>query len=48
MYLLYPEKATKYCGQDGQWFPHPENSKISTNYTLCTVNAKKKLKVTFM
>ncbi|XP_045915119.1 calcitonin gene-related peptide type 1 receptor [Micropterus dolomieu] len=38
------EKATKYCGEDGQWFHHPESSKIWTNYTLCAVNTKEKLK----
>nr|XP_046274161.1 uncharacterized protein calcr isoform X4 [Scatophagus argus] len=38
------EKATKYCRKDGQWFHHPETSKTWTNYTLCAVNAKEKLK----
>ncbi|XP_050922100.1 calcitonin gene-related peptide type 1 receptor isoform X2 [Lates calcarifer] len=38
------EKATKYCGEDGQWFRHPERNKTWTNYTLCAVNTKEKLK----
>ncbi|XP_076610983.1 calcitonin gene-related peptide type 1 receptor isoform X1 [Chaetodon auriga] len=38
------ERATKYCGEDGQWFRHPESSKTWTNYTLCAVNAKEKFK----
>ncbi|XP_071356798.1 calcitonin gene-related peptide type 1 receptor [Trachinotus anak] len=36
------EKATKYCGEDGQWFRHPESNKTWTNYTLCAVNIKEK------
>ncbi|KAF7656563.1 hypothetical protein LDENG_00039430 [Lucifuga dentata] len=38
------EKATKYCGEDGQWFRHPESNKTWSNYTLCAANAKEKLK----
>ncbi|XP_044026958.1 uncharacterized protein calcr isoform X2 [Siniperca chuatsi] len=38
------EKASKYCGEDGQWFHHPLSSKTWTNYTLCAVNTKEKLK----
>ncbi|XP_033493341.1 calcitonin gene-related peptide type 1 receptor [Epinephelus lanceolatus] len=38
------EKATKYCGEDGQWFQHPESNKTWTNYTLCAVNTKQRLK----
>ncbi|XP_054461399.1 calcitonin gene-related peptide type 1 receptor [Anoplopoma fimbria] len=38
------EKATKYCGEDGQWFHHPESNKTWTNYTLCAVNTKERLK----
>ncbi|XP_034747373.1 calcitonin gene-related peptide type 1 receptor isoform X4 [Etheostoma cragini] len=34
------EKATKYCGEDGQWFHHPENNRTWTNYTLCALNTK--------
>ncbi|XP_036949979.1 calcitonin gene-related peptide type 1 receptor isoform X2 [Acanthopagrus latus] len=35
------EKATKYCGDDGQWFRHPESSRTWTNYTLCAVSKEK-------
>ncbi|XP_035807407.2 calcitonin gene-related peptide type 1 receptor [Amphiprion ocellaris] len=38
------EKATKYCGEDGQWFRHPESNMTWTNYTLCVFNTKKRLK----
>uniref|UniRef100_A0A3B4ZRE7 Calcitonin gene-related peptide type 1 receptor n=1 Tax=Stegastes partitus TaxID=144197 RepID=A0A3B4ZRE7_9TELE len=38
------EKATKYCGEDGQWFRHPESNMTWTNYTLCAVNTKERLK----
>uniref|UniRef100_A0A8D3AQD0 Calcitonin gene-related peptide type 1 receptor n=1 Tax=Scophthalmus maximus TaxID=52904 RepID=A0A8D3AQD0_SCOMX len=38
--LDHNEKATKYCGEDGQWFRHPESNKTWTNYTLCAVNTK--------
>ncbi|XP_069032215.1 calcitonin gene-related peptide type 1 receptor isoform X3 [Embiotoca jacksoni] len=38
------EKATKYCGADGQWFHHPGSCKIWTNYTLCTITHEKRLK----
>ncbi|XP_034747372.1 calcitonin gene-related peptide type 1 receptor isoform X3 [Etheostoma cragini] len=38
------EKATKYCGEDGQWFHHPENNRTWTNYTLCALNTKVRLK----
>ncbi|XP_039977702.1 calcitonin gene-related peptide type 1 receptor [Xiphias gladius] len=38
------ETATKYCGEDGQWFRHSESNKTWTNYTLCAVNTKEKLK----
>ncbi|KAM4539366.1 calcitonin gene-related peptide type 1 receptor isoform 1-T2 [Odontesthes bonariensis] len=37
------EKATKYCGADGQWFHHPENKRIWTNYTLCAYTHDKRL-----
>ncbi|XP_058475536.1 calcitonin gene-related peptide type 1 receptor [Solea solea] len=36
------EKATKYCGEDGQWYRHPESNKTWTNYTLCAVSIKLK------
>uniref|UniRef100_A0A672IQJ1 Calcitonin gene-related peptide type 1 receptor n=1 Tax=Salarias fasciatus TaxID=181472 RepID=A0A672IQJ1_SALFA len=38
------EKATKYCGEDGQWFRHPDSNRTWTNYTLCSVNIKERLK----
>ncbi|KAG7245038.1 hypothetical protein INR49_023604 [Caranx melampygus] len=36
------EQATKYCGEDGQWFRLPESNKTWTNYTLCAINFKEK------
>ena len=45
--LFFVEKATKYCGEDGQWFHHPESNKTWTNYTLCAVNTKERLKVIY-
>ncbi|XP_064155162.1 calcitonin gene-related peptide type 1 receptor isoform X2 [Anguilla rostrata] len=30
------EKVTKVCDSDGQWFRHPESSRIWSNYTQCT------------
>ncbi|XP_020487357.2 calcitonin gene-related peptide type 1 receptor [Labrus bergylta] len=36
------EKVTRFCGEDGQWFRHPESGKTWTNYTLCAVNTKEK------
>lgn len=39
------EKATKYCGEDGQWFRHPETNRTWSNYTLCNENTSFKLKV---
>ncbi|XP_068603665.1 calcitonin gene-related peptide type 1 receptor [Brachionichthys hirsutus] len=43
-YNFHPtEKASKYCGEDGQWFHHPESGKTWANYTLCSVNTKEKL-----
>ncbi|XP_029022986.1 calcitonin gene-related peptide type 1 receptor isoform X2 [Betta splendens] len=41
---LTSEKATKYCGEDGQWFRHPESNRTWSNYTLCVVNLKEKLR----
>ncbi|XP_034747374.1 calcitonin gene-related peptide type 1 receptor isoform X5 [Etheostoma cragini] len=38
------EKVTKYCGEDGQWFHHPESNMIWTNYTLCTTTQEKRLR----
>ncbi|KAI4817946.1 hypothetical protein KUCAC02_011315, partial [Chaenocephalus aceratus] len=40
----HTEKASKYCGEDGQWFHHPESNKTWTNDTLCAVNTKEWLK----
>ncbi|XP_034096749.1 calcitonin gene-related peptide type 1 receptor isoform X1 [Gymnodraco acuticeps] len=40
----HTEKANKYCGEDGQWFHHPESNKTWTNDTLCAVNTKDRLK----
>lgn len=39
------EKATKYCGEDGQWFRHPDTNRTWSNYTLCNENTSAKLKV---
>uniref|UniRef100_A0A3P8VZY4 Calcitonin gene-related peptide type 1 receptor n=1 Tax=Cynoglossus semilaevis TaxID=244447 RepID=A0A3P8VZY4_CYNSE len=36
------EKVTKYCGEDGQWFHHPESNGIWTNYTLCATSSEKR------
>uniref|UniRef100_A0A8C7ZT29 Calcitonin gene-related peptide type 1 receptor n=1 Tax=Oryzias sinensis TaxID=183150 RepID=A0A8C7ZT29_9TELE len=41
------EKATKYCGEDGQWFRHPDTNRTWSNYTLCNENTKAKLKVIY-
>ncbi|XP_028278741.1 calcitonin gene-related peptide type 1 receptor isoform X2 [Parambassis ranga] len=42
---LHPtEKATKYCGEDGQWYRHPVSNNTWTNYTLCAVNTEERLK----
>lgn len=43
--VLFIEKATKHCGEDGQWFRHPESNRTWSNYTLCAVNTKEKLRV---
>lgn len=45
---LFPERATKYCGDDGQWLRHPEGGQPGTNFTLCSVRLKEKMKVTFI
>uniref|UniRef100_A0A8C9ZDA4 G-protein coupled receptors family 2 profile 1 domain-containing protein n=1 Tax=Sander lucioperca TaxID=283035 RepID=A0A8C9ZDA4_SANLU len=42
------EKATKYCGEDGQWFRHPDTNNTWSNYTLCNEHTKAKLKVTYL
>lgn len=45
--FFFLEKASKYCGEDGQWFHHPESNKTWTNDTLCAVNTKEWLKVMY-
>uniref|UniRef100_UPI0037E8E2E8 calcitonin gene-related peptide type 1 receptor n=1 Tax=Semicossyphus pulcher TaxID=241346 RepID=UPI0037E8E2E8 len=42
------EKATKYCGEDGQWFRHPDTNRTWSNYTLCNENTKAKLKSAYI
>jgi hypothetical protein len=36
--IVILEKATKDCGENGQWFRNPQSNRVWTNYTLC--NAK--------
>lgn len=47
IYGRISEKATKYCGEDGQWFRHPDTNRTWSNYTLCNENTKAKLKVIY-
>ncbi|XP_077599040.1 calcitonin gene-related peptide type 1 receptor [Stigmatopora nigra] len=42
------EKATKYCGDDGRWFRHPDTNRTWSNYTLCNENTKVKLKSAYI
>ncbi|XP_068431705.1 calcitonin gene-related peptide type 1 receptor isoform X2 [Clinocottus analis] len=42
------EKAAKYCGEDGQWFRHPDTNRTWSNYTLCNENTKAKLKSAYI
>ncbi|PWA15452.1 hypothetical protein CCH79_00008467 [Gambusia affinis] len=42
------EKATKYCGEDGQWFRHPDTNRTWSNYTLCNENTPAKLKSAYI
>ncbi|XP_030267064.1 calcitonin gene-related peptide type 1 receptor [Sparus aurata] len=42
------EKATKYCGEDGQWFRHPDTNRTWSNYTLCNINTSAKLKSAYI
>ncbi|XP_034017410.1 calcitonin gene-related peptide type 1 receptor [Thalassophryne amazonica] len=42
------EKATKYCGEDRQWFRHPDTNRTWSNYTLCNANTKEKLKSAYI
>uniref|UniRef100_A0A8C6TAR7 G-protein coupled receptors family 2 profile 1 domain-containing protein n=1 Tax=Neogobius melanostomus TaxID=47308 RepID=A0A8C6TAR7_9GOBI len=39
------EKATKFCGEDGLWFRHPDTNRTWSDYTRCNENTKAKLKV---
>lgn len=43
--FFLPEKVTKVCNPDGQWFHHPESNRSWTNYTQCQAYTKDKLKV---
>lgn len=45
VFFSLSERATKYCGEDGQWFRHPDTNRTWSNYTLCNENTKAKLKV---
>ncbi|XP_031709618.1 calcitonin gene-related peptide type 1 receptor [Anarrhichthys ocellatus] len=42
------EKAAKYCGEDGQWFRHPDTNRTWSNYTLCNENTQAKLKSAYI
>ncbi|XP_037120531.1 calcitonin gene-related peptide type 1 receptor [Syngnathus acus] len=45
-YLSYAEpteNATKYCGEDGQWYRHPDTKITWTNFTLCAVDIQERL-----
>ncbi|KAM4631513.1 calcitonin gene-related peptide type 1 receptor [Polymixia lowei] len=42
------EKVSRYCGENGQWFRHPDTNKTWSNYTLCIANTKKKLKSAYI
>ncbi|CAL8364071.1 unnamed protein product [Arctogadus glacialis] len=42
------EKATKYCGEKGQWFRHPDTNRTWSNYTACNAHTKEKLKSVFI
>ncbi|CAK6949610.1 LOW QUALITY PROTEIN: calcitonin gene-related peptide type 1 receptor [Scomber scombrus] len=42
------ESATKYCGEDGQWFRHPDTNRTWSNYTLCNKNTPAKLKSAYI
>ncbi|KAM3858431.1 calcitonin gene-related peptide type 1 receptor [Diretmus argenteus] len=42
------EKATKYCGEDGEWFRHPDTNETWSNYTLCNANRTGKLKSAYI
>ncbi|XP_018587356.1 calcitonin gene-related peptide type 1 receptor [Scleropages formosus] len=42
------EKVTKYCDETGNWFRHPENNRTWSNYTLCVIYTKEKLKMAYI
>ncbi|XP_046875830.1 calcitonin gene-related peptide type 1 receptor isoform X2 [Hypomesus transpacificus] len=42
------EKVTKFCGENGQWFRHPETNRTWSNYTLCNSGTKYKLKMAYI
>ncbi|KAM6959216.1 calcitonin gene-related peptide type 1 receptor [Aplochiton taeniatus] len=42
------EKVIKYCGDNGQWFRHPDTNRTWSNYTLCNSHTKEKLKMAFI
>ncbi|XP_072303407.1 calcitonin gene-related peptide type 1 receptor [Eucyclogobius newberryi] len=42
------EKATKVCGEDAQWFRHPDTNRTWSNYTRCNENTKAKLKSAYI
>ncbi|KAK7898782.1 hypothetical protein WMY93_019635 [Mugilogobius chulae] len=42
------EKATKFCGEDGLWFRHPDTNRTWSNYTRCNENTKAKLKSAYI
>uniref|UniRef100_A0AAV2KRQ6 Calcitonin gene-related peptide type 1 receptor n=1 Tax=Knipowitschia caucasica TaxID=637954 RepID=A0AAV2KRQ6_KNICA len=42
------EKATKLCGDDGQWFRHPETNRTWSNYTRCNEKTVAKLRSAYI
>ncbi|XP_023667535.1 calcitonin gene-related peptide type 1 receptor isoform X3 [Paramormyrops kingsleyae] len=42
------EKVTKYCDETGNWFRHPETNRTWSNYTLCVLHTKEKVKMAFI
>uniref|UniRef100_A0A4W5LIU2 Calcitonin gene-related peptide type 1 receptor n=1 Tax=Hucho hucho TaxID=62062 RepID=A0A4W5LIU2_9TELE len=42
------EKATKTCGESGQWFRHPDSNRTWSNYTLCNFHTTGKLKMAYI
>ncbi|XP_075036091.1 calcitonin gene-related peptide type 1 receptor [Mixophyes fleayi] len=37
------EKVTKECGENGEWFRHPDSNRTWTNYTLCNAFTHEKV-----